>query len=344
MSAAEAEPEPRPSAEAKGQRCGWQKRRPQERSPRRRHASQAARQRADQKVGAPASRERYRRAKELLAHVDRNQRRLGERWSERDLQRFEAEDRELLRSSRDPADHAHRAGYERAQFEALQGPERERAEQEIEKATQARLPAPGGCLRACPAGSSVAGAQAAERVRQGAEELGGATARREQLRRAAPRAPQPRSPGAAAQPEPGMARWPPRASALALGSLLRRLRGPGWPAAIGFAGQSPPRRSPPPRRQRRPAAAQRRDRAERQPAGLRGRLSGAARGFLAAFFRYEVGELGAGGAARAARQRHRRLRRRAAQRPASPPAGSPPRGAAGPARDRRRLGRSRRGR
>ena len=124
----------------------------------------------------------YRRAKELLAQVDRNQGRLGERWSGRDLKRFEAEDRELLRSSRDPADHAHRAGYERTQFEALQGPERERAEQEIEKVRKRdsqRL----AVASEVPGRIVGRGRQGAERVRQGAEELGGATARREQLRR-----------------------------------------------------------------------------------------------------------------------------------------------------------------
>jgi len=82
------------------------------------------------------SRERYEQAKALVARADRNQRQTGQRWSERDLRRFEAEDRELLRGSRDPADHAHRAGYDRAQFEALRGPEREVAETAIEKATK----------------------------------------------------------------------------------------------------------------------------------------------------------------------------------------------------------------
>jgi hypothetical protein len=78
----------------------------------------------------------YEQARSLLARADRNQRKTGQRWSERDLERFEAEDRELLRRSRDPADHAHRAGYDRAQFEELRGPDRERAEAAIEKATK----------------------------------------------------------------------------------------------------------------------------------------------------------------------------------------------------------------
>lgn len=83
---------------------------------------------------APPSPERYRAAKELLTRADRNQERGGERWSKRDLSRFAAEDRELLQRSKDPADHAHRAGYERSRFEQLKGPERERAEKQIEKA------------------------------------------------------------------------------------------------------------------------------------------------------------------------------------------------------------------
>lgn len=130
----------------------------------------------------PPSPERYRRAKELLAHVDRNQGRFGERWSGRDLKRFEAADRELLRSSQDPADHAHRAGYERTQYEALRGPARERAEQQIEKARKRdsqRL----ALASEVPGRIAERVRQTAERVRQGAEELGGATARREQLRR-----------------------------------------------------------------------------------------------------------------------------------------------------------------
>jgi hypothetical protein len=142
----------------------------------------AAGDEAEAPASAPPSAERHRRAKELLARVDRNQSRLGGRWSDRDLQRFEEEDRELLQGSRDPADHAHRAGYQRTQFEALKGPERERAEQEIEKARKRdsqRL----ALASEVPGRIVGRGRQAAERVRQGAEELGGATARREQLRR-----------------------------------------------------------------------------------------------------------------------------------------------------------------
>jgi hypothetical protein len=92
------------------------------------------RPRAAREVDHP--REGYEQARSLLTRADRNQRQLGRRWSDRDLERFEAEDRELLRHSRNPADHAHRAGYDRAQFEELQGPDRERAEAAIEKATK----------------------------------------------------------------------------------------------------------------------------------------------------------------------------------------------------------------
>jgi hypothetical protein len=132
----------------------------------------------------PPSPERLRAAKELIARVDRNESDTGERWSDRDLKRFEAEDRELLQSSHDPADHAHRAGYERTQFEALKGPERERAEQQIEKARKRDV------KRAAVA-SEVPGRivgrrrQGAERMRQGLEDLGdfGSSTRSEHLQR-----------------------------------------------------------------------------------------------------------------------------------------------------------------
>lgn len=96
-------------------------------------------ERAGGKKGKPVGdkeRQRYSQARELLARVNDNERKLGRRWSDRDLQRFAAEDRELLASSRDPADHAHRAGYERSQFESLRGEDRERAEEAIAKATK----------------------------------------------------------------------------------------------------------------------------------------------------------------------------------------------------------------
>jgi hypothetical protein len=87
---------------------------------------------------APSAQE-YREAKQLLARADRNRRRGGNRWSERDLERFAAEDRRLLETSTDPADHAHRAGIDRTRFESLRGNERERAETEIEKARRRDL-------------------------------------------------------------------------------------------------------------------------------------------------------------------------------------------------------------
>jgi hypothetical protein len=77
---------------------------------------------------------RYRAAKELLARADRNEKSGGERWTRKDLAGFAREDRALLRDSRDPADHAHRIGMERSRFEQLQGPDRERAAEQIEKA------------------------------------------------------------------------------------------------------------------------------------------------------------------------------------------------------------------
>jgi hypothetical protein len=130
---------------------------------------------------APAlpAEERYRAAKRLLTGAERNQQRFGVRWSERDLERFAAEDRQLLQRSRDPADHSHRAGYERAQFEALRGDERERAEADIEKARRRDLKRV--ALTSEPPGRVVdRGRVAAERVRQGLE--GAAGERRRRLR------------------------------------------------------------------------------------------------------------------------------------------------------------------
>jgi hypothetical protein len=80
--------------------------------------------------------ERLRAAKELLARAERNEKSGGERWTRRDLAGFAREDRALLRDTNDPADHAHRIGMERSRFERLQGPDRERAAQQIEKARQ----------------------------------------------------------------------------------------------------------------------------------------------------------------------------------------------------------------
>jgi hypothetical protein len=134
--------------------------------------------------GASPTPERYRRAKELLSQVERNQARLGERWSGRDLRRFEAEDQELLENSRDPADHAHRAGYERTRFEALSGPERQRAEEEIERARKrdSKRQAVASMLPGRIRGRR---RQGAERMRQATEEAGdfGSSGRYEQLRR-----------------------------------------------------------------------------------------------------------------------------------------------------------------
>jgi hypothetical protein len=78
--------------------------------------------------------ERYRAAKELVARAARNERSGGERWTRKDLARFAREDRALLQDSKDPADHSHRIGMDRARFEQLQGPDRERAARQIEKA------------------------------------------------------------------------------------------------------------------------------------------------------------------------------------------------------------------
>jgi hypothetical protein len=77
---------------------------------------------------------RYESAKALVERSALEEKRSGERFSRTDLSRFAAEDRELLRRSSDPADHAHRIGLERRQFEELRGVERERTIEGIEKA------------------------------------------------------------------------------------------------------------------------------------------------------------------------------------------------------------------
>ena len=130
-------------------------------------------------AAAPPSRDSYWQAKALLADADRNQRLHGTRWSERDLQRFAAEDRKLLEGSRDPADHAHRGGYERSRFEALRGPEREQAEAEIEKGRKRDLQRLAVSTEV-PGRIVGRGRAAAERIRQGTE--GDAPQRRERLR------------------------------------------------------------------------------------------------------------------------------------------------------------------
>lgn len=80
-----------------------------------------------------------RAAEELIDRARRNEARRGERWTRRDLDRLAREDRRLLSESRDPADHAHRIGLDRRRFERLQGAERERAEERIEKARRRDL-------------------------------------------------------------------------------------------------------------------------------------------------------------------------------------------------------------
>lgn len=127
-----------------------------------------------------AERTRYEGARELTGRAERNLRRSGERFSERDLERLGAEDRELLRTSRDPADHAHRAGLGRAEFEALRGPDRERALETIEKARKRdrrRL----DVASEVPGRIAGRGHQAAEGIRQRTD--GTASERREHLRR-----------------------------------------------------------------------------------------------------------------------------------------------------------------
>jgi hypothetical protein len=99
-------------------------------------AARAERPPSSPRAGASDSQhpERYRAAKELVARADRNEKGGGERWTRKDLAGFAREDRALLRDSRDPADHAHRIGMERSRFEQLQGPDRDRATEQIEKA------------------------------------------------------------------------------------------------------------------------------------------------------------------------------------------------------------------
>jgi hypothetical protein len=76
----------------------------------------------------------YHRAQSLIARASENERTTGRRWSGADLRRFAEQDRRLLATSGDPADHVHRIGMGRSQFEALQGAQRHRAEQAIERA------------------------------------------------------------------------------------------------------------------------------------------------------------------------------------------------------------------
>ncbi len=89
--------------------------------------------------GRAPSPAQYKEARQLLDRAEHNQGRNGKRWRREDLEGFAAEDRRLLQRSTDPADHAHRAGIERHRFEQLQGPERERASAEIERARRRDL-------------------------------------------------------------------------------------------------------------------------------------------------------------------------------------------------------------
>ncbi len=135
--------------------------------------------RSNQRPARPPSRERYEEAQALLERAAQNKRETGQRWSKADLQRFAAEDRRLLQRSTDPADHVHRAGYERSRFEALRGPERERAEAEIERARRRDLKRIS--VADDPPGRVVGRPRlAAERLRQ--SKAGEAPARRERLR------------------------------------------------------------------------------------------------------------------------------------------------------------------
>jgi len=77
---------------------------------------------------------RYESAKRLLDRAALAREETGERFSTADLSRFATQDRELLRRSADPGDHAHRVGLDRRQFEELRGVDRERAIEGIEKA------------------------------------------------------------------------------------------------------------------------------------------------------------------------------------------------------------------
>jgi hypothetical protein len=135
---------------------------------------------APRRASADAPRRaKYEAARELVDRVEQNKARHGRRWSTDDLERYDAEDRRLLQRSTNPADHAHRAGYERTKFEQLRGPERERAEAEIERARKRDLKRLS--VAAEPPGR-IAGrpSLAAERIRQIKD--GESPSRREHLR------------------------------------------------------------------------------------------------------------------------------------------------------------------
>lgn len=144
--------------------------------------SPAAKQKAQQATQQVPSEERYRAAKELIGRAQRNERQGGERWSDKDLKRFEGEDRELLRGKGGAAEHAHRIGMSRAKFESLQGPERHEAEAEIKRAR--KRDAQRSRLVSETPGRIVGGSRrAAERMRQQRAVLAGAGDRYQHLRR-----------------------------------------------------------------------------------------------------------------------------------------------------------------
>ena len=178
----------------------------------------------------------HRAGPETRERAERQPARRAERLHPRELARFAREDRELLRRSTDPADHAHRAGIERQRFEALRGPEREAAEERIERARRRdrqRL----ALLEPDAPRPTTAARAAVERVRQ----AGGGGAQRPPGTPPAPaaRAPRPRSPRLTPQPQPrGLAGGRARAGP-AVPSHLRR---------------APCRRRAPPRRLARTAA------------------------------------------------------------------------------------------
>jgi hypothetical protein len=129
---------------------------------------------------APPPAERLHAAKDLIARAHRNEASGGERWTRRDLAGFVREDGALLRDSIDPADHAHRIGMERSRFEQLQGPDRERAAGQIEKARHRDL-------QRLEVSATAAGRPAIERPRLALERVrqvadGEAPRRREHLR------------------------------------------------------------------------------------------------------------------------------------------------------------------
>jgi hypothetical protein len=122
---------------------------------------------------------RHEAAERLVQPSKRDESPAGGRPSQPDLRRLLREDRELLERSRDPADHAHRAGIDRARFESLRGPDRERAVEQIEKARRRDLQRL-AVVDSSPGKVTGRGRTAAEGVRQRLE--GSAEERRRHLR------------------------------------------------------------------------------------------------------------------------------------------------------------------